>query len=64
MIARFEEATENLNALLPVMLTESGFAQAKEIGYSVTLLGSVSFYRAVKRECFDARISPLSGENT
>ena len=64
MIARFEEATENLNGLLPVMLTESGFVQAKEIGYSVTLLGSVSFYRAVKRGCFDARISPLSGENT
>jgi hypothetical protein len=50
MIARFEEATENLNGLLPVMLTESGFAQAKEIGYSMTLLGSVSFYRAVRRE--------------
>ena len=50
MIARFEEAAENLNGLLPVMLTESGFAQAREIGYSMTLLGSVSFYRAVRRE--------------
>ncbi len=50
MLARLEEATDNLNGLLPVMLAESGFAQAEETGYIVTLLGSVSFYRAVRPE--------------
>ena len=50
MIARLEEAADNLNGLLPGMLTESGFAQAEEIGYMVTWLGSVSFYHAVRRE--------------
>ena len=50
MVARLEEATDNLNGLLPVMLAESGFTPAEEIGYVVTVLGSVSFYRAVRRE--------------
>jgi YHS domain-containing protein len=50
VIARLEEATDNLNDRLPVMLTESGFAQTEEIGYGVTLFGSMSFYRAVRRE--------------
>ena len=48
VIARLEEAADNLNGRLPVMLTESGFAQAEEIGYGLTLLGSMSFYRAVR----------------
>jgi len=50
VIARLEEAADNLNGLLPGMLTESGFAQAEEIGYIVTWLGSVSFYHAVRHE--------------
>ena len=49
LIARLEEATDNVSGLLPVMLAESGFAQAEEIGYIVTLPGSVSFYRAIRR---------------
>jgi ubiquinone/menaquinone biosynthesis C-methylase UbiE len=50
VIARLEEATDNLNGLLPAMLAESGFVQVEETGYIVTLLGSLSFYRAVRPE--------------
>ncbi len=42
------QQANNLNGLLPVMLVESGFAQAEETGYIATLLGSVSFYRTVR----------------
>ena len=50
VIARLEEASDNLNGVLPAMLAESGFAQVEETGYIVTLLGSLSFYRAVRHE--------------
>ncbi len=50
LIARLEEATANLNGVLPAMLAESGFVQVEEVGYIVTLLGSLSFYRAVRPE--------------
>jgi len=50
VIARLEEATDNLNGLLPVMLAESGFVQVEETGDMATLLGSLSFYRAVRPE--------------
>ena len=50
VIARLEEATDNLNGALPAMLDESGFVQVKEAGYIVTLLGSLSFYCAVRPE--------------
>ncbi len=50
VIARFEEATDNLNGVLPAMLAESGFVQVEEAGYVVTLLGSLSLYRAVRPE--------------
>ena len=50
VIARLEEATDNLNGVLPAMLDESGFVQVKEDGYIVTLLGSLSFYCAVRPE--------------
>ena len=50
VIARLEEATDNLNGVLPAMLAESGFVQVKEAGYIVTLLGSLSFYCAVRPE--------------
>jgi hypothetical protein len=50
LIARFEEAADNLNGLVPLMLAESGFTQVAETGYVVTLLGSISFYRAIRRD--------------
>ena len=50
VIARLEEASDNLNGVLPTMQAESGFAQVEETGYIVTLLGSLSFYRAVRHE--------------
>ena len=50
VIARLEEATDNLNGALPAMLDESGFVQVEEAGYIVTLLGSLSFYCAVRPE--------------
>ena len=50
VIARLEEATDNLNGALPAMLAESGFVQVEEAGYIVTLPGSLSFYCAVRPE--------------
>ncbi len=50
MLAWLEEATDNLNGRLLGTLTESGFTQAEEIGCIVTVLGSISFYRAVRPE--------------
>ena len=48
VIARLEEATDNLDGILPDMLAESGFVQVEEAGYVVTLLGSLSLYRAMR----------------
>lgn len=50
VIARLEEAADNLNGALPAMLAESGFVQVEETGYILTVFGSLSFYRATRLE--------------
>ncbi len=41
-----EHAADNIKGLLPVMLTEAGFAEVQETGHRMTVLGTLSFYRA------------------
>jgi ubiquinone/menaquinone biosynthesis C-methylase UbiE len=48
VLRRMEEASDSFDGLLPGFLSEVGFSQAAETGYIPTLLGPMTFYRAVK----------------
>ena len=43
-----EETADNLDGLLPVFLTESGFSVVAESGHLTSIVGPLSLYRAVK----------------
>lgn len=47
-IARLERAADNVRGRLPGMFREAGFARVEEGGHLVTVVGSLSFYRARK----------------
>lgn len=48
IMARLEEASDNFEGLLPVMMQMAGFEQVKEIARHATLFGTLSFYMGRK----------------
>ena len=44
----FETTTDNVNGLLPTLITESGFDEVAETGSYMTMLGTMSLYRGRK----------------
>ncbi|MEZ4666499.1 MAG: class I SAM-dependent methyltransferase [Anaerolineae bacterium] len=44
----FETTTDNVRGLLPDLLTDSGFIQVHELRHFMTLLGTISVYKALK----------------
>jgi len=49
LILRFlEEASENIKGLLPDMFRSAGFTQAEETARFMTIIGTLSLYRAIK----------------
>jgi len=48
VLKRMEEASDNFAGFLPGYLTQAGFSQVAEIGFLPTMLGQMTFYRAVK----------------
>lgn len=44
----FETTTHNVHGLLPDLLTDSGFIQVHELRHFMTLLGTISVYKALK----------------
>lgn len=48
LMARFEEAADNVNGLLPDMFREAGFDPVEEPARYMTIVGSLSLYRGEK----------------
>jgi ubiquinone/menaquinone biosynthesis C-methylase UbiE len=47
-IKRMEQAGDNINGLLPIMMRRAGFEQVEELGCYQTIFGSLSQYRGRK----------------
>ena len=47
-IKRMEQAGDNINGLLPIMMRRAGFEQVEELDCYQTILGSLSLYRSRK----------------
>ena len=50
VIRHLEEIADHVDGLLPVFMAECGFAECVESGHWATLLGPLSFYRAVRTD--------------
>jgi ubiquinone/menaquinone biosynthesis C-methylase UbiE len=58
VMRRMEEASDSFDGLVPGFLSDAGFSQAAETGYIPTLVGSMTFYRAVKPVSGGERLPP------
>ena len=48
VLHRAEHLRDNLEDRIPALMGQAGFVQSKELGHRATLIGSLSYYRAVK----------------
>ena len=44
----FKTTSDNVNGLMPLYISDSGFMQVKEIDFINTGIGSYSYYNAIK----------------
>ena len=49
-IKRMEQAADNVNGLLPVMMDNAGFEQVEESAHYTTIFGTLALYRGRKAE--------------
>ena len=48
VLHRGENLRDNIEGRIPSIMSESGFAQSAEVGHRDTVLGTISYYRAIK----------------
>jgi ubiquinone/menaquinone biosynthesis C-methylase UbiE len=58
VVRHFEEASDNVQGLLPEMFRKAGFEQVEETAHYMTIFGTLSLYKT--RKPTDKVVSPVS----